>query len=72
MPNVRIMRRTTVFGVYDGGTYGALERVNDHVAGPAGARAAAADLENRRASAPCSRRARSSAASSSAATTGPA
>jgi len=34
MPNVRIMRRTTVFGVYDGGTYGALERVNDHVPVP--------------------------------------
>jgi methylglutamate dehydrogenase subunit C len=34
MPNVRLMRRTTVFGVYDGGTYGALERVNDHVAEP--------------------------------------
>jgi sarcosine oxidase subunit alpha len=34
MPNVRLMRRTTVFGVYDGGTYGALERVNDHVATP--------------------------------------
>ena len=31
LPDVRIMRRTTVFGVYDGGTYGALERVNDHV-----------------------------------------
>ena len=34
MPNVRLMQRTTVFGVYDGGTYGALERVNDHVAVP--------------------------------------
>ena len=34
MPKVRIMRRTTVFGVYDGGTYGALERVNDHVPVP--------------------------------------
>ncbi|MEZ5856447.1 MAG: sarcosine oxidase subunit alpha family protein [Hyphomicrobiaceae bacterium] len=32
LPNVTIMRRTTVFGVYDGGTYGALQRVNDHVA----------------------------------------
>ena len=28
------MRRTTVFGVYDHGTYGALERVNDHVLEP--------------------------------------
>ncbi|MEO8651078.1 MAG: sarcosine oxidase subunit alpha family protein [Hyphomicrobiaceae bacterium] len=34
LPNARIMRRTTVFGVYDGGTYGAIERVNDHVAVP--------------------------------------
>ncbi|RVC74824.1 sarcosine oxidase subunit alpha [Mesorhizobium sp. M4A.F.Ca.ET.022.05.2.1] len=30
MPDVRIMTRTTLFGVYDGGTYGAIERVNDH------------------------------------------
>jgi sarcosine oxidase subunit alpha len=35
LPNVRIMARTAVFGVYDGGTYGALERVNDHVVAPA-------------------------------------
>ena len=40
MPNVRIMPRTTVFGAYDGGlsgarTYGALERVCDHLAVPA-------------------------------------
>ena len=34
LPDVRIMTRTTVFGVYDGGTYGAVERVNDHVAVP--------------------------------------
>jgi len=34
LPNVRLMRRTTVFGVYDGTTYGAVERVNDHVAAP--------------------------------------
>ena len=32
--NVRIFRRTSVFGAYDHGTYGALERVNDHVAVP--------------------------------------
>jgi sarcosine oxidase subunit alpha len=31
-PNVTLMRRTTVFGVYDSGTYGALERVGDHLA----------------------------------------
>ncbi|RJG44124.1 sarcosine oxidase subunit alpha [Mesorhizobium sp. DCY119] len=34
LPNVRIMTRTAVFGVYDGGTYGALERVNDHLPVP--------------------------------------
>ena len=34
LPNVRILRRTTVFGVYDGGTYGALERVGDHLPQP--------------------------------------
>ncbi len=34
LPNVRIMTRTTVFGVYDGGTYAALERVGDHLALP--------------------------------------
>jgi heterotetrameric sarcosine oxidase alpha subunit len=32
MEDVRILRRTSVFGAYDGGTYGAIERVNDHVA----------------------------------------
>ncbi|WP_182356986.1 sarcosine oxidase subunit alpha family protein [Komagataeibacter europaeus] len=35
MPEVRIMTRTCVFGAYDSGTYGALERVADHVATPA-------------------------------------
>ncbi len=35
LPDVRIMDRTTVFGVYDSGTYGALERVGDHLATPA-------------------------------------
>ncbi|TPL61503.1 sarcosine oxidase subunit alpha [Mesorhizobium sp. B2-4-2] len=34
MPDVRIMTRTTLFGVYDGGTYGAIERVNDHLPSP--------------------------------------
>jgi methylglutamate dehydrogenase subunit C len=33
LPNVRIMRRTSVFGVYDG-EYGAVERVADHVPVP--------------------------------------
>jgi len=30
MANVRIMLRTTIFGAYDQGTYGAVERVGDH------------------------------------------
>jgi sarcosine oxidase subunit alpha len=34
-PDVTLMRRTTVFGVYDQGTYGALERVGDHLPVPA-------------------------------------
>ena len=34
-PNVRMMARTTVTGAYDGGTYGALERVSEHLAHPA-------------------------------------
>jgi len=34
LPDCRILRRTTVQGVYDGGTYAAVERVNDHVAKP--------------------------------------
>src|SRR4030088_2245956 len=33
-PDVRLMPRTTVFGVYDGHTYGAVERVADHLAVP--------------------------------------
>ena len=33
-PAVTLMRRTTVFGVYDQGTYGALERVGDHLPAP--------------------------------------
>ncbi len=35
LPNVRLMTRTTVFGVYDSGTYGAVERVGDHLPEPA-------------------------------------
>ncbi len=31
LPNVRVMTRTTVTGAYDGGTFGALERVAQHV-----------------------------------------
>ncbi|WP_306151431.1 sarcosine oxidase subunit alpha family protein [Roseovarius sp. MMSF_3281] len=32
MPNVRLMTRTTVYGAYDHGIYGALERCTDHLA----------------------------------------
>jgi sarcosine oxidase subunit alpha len=32
LPEVRVMRRTGVFGAYDHGTYGAVERVSDHLA----------------------------------------
>ncbi len=35
MPNVTLMPRTTIFGWFDGNIFGALERVNDHVAVPA-------------------------------------
>jgi methylglutamate dehydrogenase subunit C len=35
MSNVRVMRRTTIFGVYDHGQYGAMERVGDHLPVPA-------------------------------------
>ncbi len=31
MPNVRIMPRTTIYGAYDHGTFGALERKTDHL-----------------------------------------
>ena len=31
LDNVRVMTRTSVFGAYDHGTYGALERVTDHL-----------------------------------------
>ena len=34
MPEVRIMPRSNVFGAYDHGTYGAIERVSDHQADP--------------------------------------
>ena len=32
MPNVSLMRRTTVAGAYDGNTYGAIERTAEHIA----------------------------------------
>lgn len=34
LPNIELLPRTTVFGVYDGGTYGAVERVSDHLPMP--------------------------------------
>jgi heterotetrameric sarcosine oxidase alpha subunit len=34
LANLRILRRTSLFGVYDHGTYAAVERVNDHVLVP--------------------------------------
>jgi methylglutamate dehydrogenase subunit C len=35
LPNVTLMPRSTIFGWFDGNVFGALERVNDHVAVPA-------------------------------------
>ena len=46
-PDVTLMARTTVFGVYDGGTYGAVERVSDHLPYPAGIHAPAAAVADR-------------------------
>ncbi|MBL1435810.1 MAG: (2Fe-2S)-binding protein [Rhodobacteraceae bacterium] len=37
LPNVTVMKRTTITGAYDGGTYGALERVADHLPDAQGA-----------------------------------
>jgi methylglutamate dehydrogenase subunit C len=34
LPEVRVMTRTTIFGAYDGNTFGALERVSDHLPVP--------------------------------------
>lgn len=34
LPNLRILRRTTVWGTFDHGVYGAVEKVADHVAVP--------------------------------------
>ncbi len=36
MPNVRVMSRTTVYGVFDHGVHGALERKTDHLATSSG------------------------------------
>ncbi len=34
LPEVTVLTRTTLFGVYDGGSYAAVERVSDHLAVP--------------------------------------
>src|SRR5262245_44444010 len=34
MTNVTLLRRTTAFGLFDGGTLGAVERVTDHLGKP--------------------------------------
>jgi sarcosine oxidase subunit alpha len=34
LANVRVLLRTSVFGAYDGRTYGAVEKVSDHLAAP--------------------------------------
>ncbi|SFY43818.1 sarcosine oxidase subunit alpha [Paracoccus pantotrophus] len=36
LPNLRIMRRTTVFGTFDHGVHGAVERLADHLPQPQG------------------------------------
>jgi sarcosine oxidase subunit alpha len=38
IPGVEYLSRTTVFGVYDGGTYGAVERMADHLPAAGGPR----------------------------------
>ena len=47
MPRVRVMPRSTVFGVYDGGTYAVVERVTDHLPVPSAAPAAPALVAHR-------------------------
>jgi heterotetrameric sarcosine oxidase alpha subunit len=36
LSNLNVLRRTTVFGAFDHGVYGAVERVSDHLAEPGG------------------------------------
>ena len=71
LPEVRLMPRTTVFGVYDHGTYGAVERVARSSPRAAAAPAAPARPGASSRSAPCSRPARSNGRSSLPATTRP-
>ena len=70
MDNVRLMPRTTVYGAYDHGIYGALERCTDHLAIAAASpgRSCGASIP----SAPCWPPGRPNARSPSATTTGPA
>ena len=60
MPDVRLLPRTTVFGVYDDGVYGAVERVNDHLAVPPQFEPRQRTVAHRRAQRACWRPARSS------------
>ena len=53
MPRVRVMPRSTVFGVYDGGTYARRRARHRSPAGAATASAAPAPVAHRGASAPC-------------------
>jgi hypothetical protein len=46
-PNVSLMPRTAVFGAYDSGVYGAIERVSDNMPAPTGSFAAPAALAHR-------------------------
>lgn len=36
LPNLRVMRRTTIWGAFDHGVYGGVERVSDHLKEPGG------------------------------------
>ena len=71
LPKVRLMTRTTVTGAYDGGSYGALERVAEHVGAAAGRAAAAVLLADRGAAGGALRRGAGAAGRLSRRTTGP-
>ena len=72
MPNVRVMPRTTVFGVYDQNSYGAVEKVSDHLARASTAPTPPARLADRRKTGSPWQLAPSSVRLCSATTTGPA
>ncbi len=67
-PEVRLLPRTTVFGLYDDGVYGAVERVNDHRPTPPNSSRGSVSGASSPSNA-CLRRARSSGRSCSAITT---